>query len=164
VRFHGVIARRRVVHFGAGYAYAQRAIAAAEPMPAWLEPLRARAEQWTGIAAQAFEEALITHYPPGAGIGWHRDAPQFGTIVGVSLLGACRLRLQCGTGAARQTRAAVLERRSAYVLAGEARWTWQHSIPPLATPRYSITFRTLRPRSDRTDDGPIDGRCTMARG
>jgi alkylated DNA repair dioxygenase AlkB len=30
------------------------------------------------------------------------------------------------------------------VLAGEARWKWQHSIPPTKEERYSITFRTLR--------------------
>jgi hypothetical protein len=81
---------------------------------------------------------------------------------GVLLLAACRLRFRRGAGAARPTPAAVLEPRSAYVLAGEARWQWQHSIPPLAAPRYSITFRTLRARSDGAADAPIDGRCRMA--
>jgi alkylated DNA repair dioxygenase AlkB len=164
LEMRGRVARRRTVHFGWVYGYTSWRIAPGPPIPAIQHPLRARVAALAGVDADALVEVLVTEYPSGAGIGWHRDAPQFGTIVGVSLLGACRLRLQCGTGAARQTRAAVLERRSAYVLAGEARWTWQHSIPPLATPRYSITFRTLRPRSDRTDDGPIDGRCTMARG
>jgi alkylated DNA repair dioxygenase AlkB len=36
-----------------------------------------------------------------------------------------------------------LEPRSAYVLRGDARWRWQHSIPPTKALRYSITFRTL---------------------
>jgi hypothetical protein len=26
-------------------------------------------------------EVLLTRYPPGAGIGWHRDAPMFGPEV-----------------------------------------------------------------------------------
>jgi alkylated DNA repair protein (DNA oxidative demethylase) len=38
----------------------------------------------------------------------------------------------------------TLEPRSGYVLAGEARRSWQHSIPPAKELRYSITFRTLR--------------------
>ena len=90
-------------------------------------------------------------YPAGAGIGWHRDAPQFGLVVGVSLLGACRMRFQRGTGSARQTRALELAPRSAYVLDGAVRWQWQHSIPPTKSPRYSVTFRTLRERRDSHD-------------
>ena len=68
----------------------------------------------------------------------------FGVVVGISLLGACRMRFQRGAGGVRQTRAVVLEPRSAYAFVGEARWQWQHSIPAMKTPRYSITFRTLR--------------------
>jgi alkylated DNA repair dioxygenase AlkB len=156
VRFRGVIARRRVVHFGAGYAYAQRAIAAAEPMPAWLEPLRARAEQWTGIAAQAFEEALITHYPPGAGIGWHRDAPVFGpTVVGLSLAAPCALRFRRAVGAAWERFEIESPPRSGYVIGGAARAAWQHSIPPVRETRFSITLRTLRrPRAVGTAPAP----------
>jgi alkylated DNA repair dioxygenase AlkB len=44
----------------------------------------------------------------------------------------------------------LLEPRSAYLLAGPARWAWQHSIPPTPATRYSITFRTLREAGDRT--------------
>jgi hypothetical protein len=80
----------------------------------------------------------------GGGDRLHRDAPQFGVVVGISLLGACRMRFRRGAGAARQTRAVVLEPHSAYAFVGEARWQWQHSIPAMKTPRYSITFRTLR--------------------
>jgi len=33
----------------------------------------------------------VTRYPPGAAIGWQRDAPMFGpTVVGVSLGAAAR--------------------------------------------------------------------------
>jgi len=99
-----------------------------------------------GVEGDALAEVLVTHYPPGAGIGWHRDAPAFGVVVGVSLLGACRLRFQQGRGAARKTRALTLAPRSAYVLDGAARWQWQHAIPPGREERYSVTFRTLRAR------------------
>ena len=38
----------------------------------------------------------------------------------------------------------VLQPRSAYVLADDARWRWQHAISPTKALRYSITFRTIR--------------------
>lgn len=87
---------------------------------------------------------LVTRYPPGAGIGWHRDAPLFGPkVVGISLLAACRLRFQRRTADRRLVHEVPLARRSAYVLAGAARWAWQHSIPAMAELRYSLTLRTL---------------------
>jgi alkylated DNA repair dioxygenase AlkB len=95
---------------------------------------------------------LVTEYTPGAGIGWHRDAPSFGVVVGVSLLGPCRFRFARGAGGARETRAVILEPRSAYVLSGPARWQWQHSIPPGKTARYSITFRTMRAPTEAVID------------
>jgi alkylated DNA repair dioxygenase AlkB len=157
VEMRGRVARRRTVHFGWVYGYASWRVDPGPPIPAALLPLRARAAALAGVEPEALVEVLVTEYPPGAGIGWHRDAPQFGPVVGVSLLGECRLRFRRGTGAERQTRAAVLEPRSAYVLAGQARWQWQHSIPPHSALRYSITFRTLRARPETTADAPPEG-------
>lgn len=65
-------------------------------------------------------------------------------MIGVSLAGACRLRFRRGAGERRRVWEVLLEPRSAYVLTGEARRSWQHSIPPATELRYSITFRTLR--------------------
>jgi alkylated DNA repair dioxygenase AlkB len=67
-------------------------------------------------------------------------------VVGVSLAGSCRLRFQRGTGDRRRVWEVALEPRSGYVLDGEARRSWRHSIPPTRALRYSITFRTLRRR------------------
>jgi alkylated DNA repair dioxygenase AlkB len=92
----------------------------------------------------AFPEALVTEYQPGAGIGWHRDAPPFGIVTGISLAGTCRMRFQKGTGPARQVSAIELPPRSIYLLTGSARKDWQHTIPPTKELRYSITFRTLK--------------------
>jgi DNA oxidative demethylase len=89
-------------------------------------------------------DLLVTQYPPGAGIGWHPDAPQFGDVSGVSLLTACRMRFRRGRPRARETAELTLEPRSAYVLSGPARTQWQHHIPPVAQERWSMTFRTLR--------------------
>jgi alkylated DNA repair protein (DNA oxidative demethylase) len=148
LQMRGQVARRRTVHFGWVYGYESWRIEPGPPIPGILLPLRERAAGLAGVEPDALVEVLVTEYPPGAGIGWHRDAPQFGSVVGVSLLSACRMRFQRGTGAVRQTRGTVLEPRSAYVVAGEARWQWQHSIPPTKALRYSITFRTLRARPD----------------
>jgi alkylated DNA repair dioxygenase AlkB len=150
----GQVARRRTAHFGWVYGYESWRIEPGPPIPAALLPLRARAAELAGLAPDALVEVLATEYPPGAAIGWHRDAPQFGSVVGVSLLGAARMRFQRGTGPARRTCVATLEPRSAYVLAGEARWRWQHSIPPVKEWRYSITFRTLRPDARSTRGRP----------
>jgi alkylated DNA repair dioxygenase AlkB len=107
-------------------------------------PVRERAAQIAGLEPQQLVEVLVQKYPPEATIGWHRDAPAFGTVAGVSLGSECRLRFQRGRGEERRIWEVLLEPRSGYVLAGKARTSWQHSIPPTKKLRYSITFRTLR--------------------
>ncbi len=87
----------------------------------------------------------MTEYTPGTPIGWHRDRPQYGIIVGVSLLSSAILRFRCQAGAGWARHAQLLEPRSLYVLSGPARELWQHSIPAVDALRYSVTFRTLRP-------------------
>ena len=144
VRMRGVAARRRTAHFGWLYGYESWRIEPGPPIPPFLLPLRERAAALAAVDAERFVEVLVTEYTPGAGIGWHRDAPMFGEVVGVSLLGACRLRFRRGKDGTAETRAVELAPRSAYVLDGEARTLWQHSIPPARTLRYSVTFRTLR--------------------
>jgi alkylated DNA repair dioxygenase AlkB len=144
VKMRGQVARRRTAHFGWVYSYESWRIEPGPPIPEFLLPLRQRAAALAGVGADDLAEVLVTEYAPGAGIGWHRDAPMFGVVIGISLLGACRFRFQRGTGEARETRVVTLEPRSVYVLTGAARWQWQHSIPPTRERRYSVTFRTLR--------------------
>jgi alkylated DNA repair protein (DNA oxidative demethylase) len=145
VRMHGVAARRTVKHYGVDYAYDSREVRPTEPLPSELEWLRLRSAELGGVEAERFVEVLISRYPEGATIGWHRDAPMFGsTVVGVSLGSACRLRFRRGSTGNWQTYEVTAEPRSAYVLSGAARWAWQHSIPATPALRYSITFRTLR--------------------
>jgi len=154
VEMRGQIARRRTAHFGWVYGYESWRITPGPPLPEFLLPLRERAAGIAGVDAAALAEVLVTEYPAGAAIGWHRDAPQFGVVIGVSLLSVCRMRFQRGRGANRETRAVTLEPRSAYVLTAEARQQWQHSIPPMRALRYSVTFRTLRTRERGERDGP----------
>lgn len=75
VRMHGVSARRTTRHFGVTYDYERRSVEATEPIPAELVALQAKAAEFAGAVAEDFVECLVTRYPPGAGIGWHRDAP-----------------------------------------------------------------------------------------
>ena len=150
LEFHAVVmhdtpARRTTAHFGWDYGYESRDIHPAEPIPDFLTGLRERAAGLIDVAPDALAEVLLTRYPPGATIGWHRDAPMFGPeVVGVSLLGPCvmRFRRRAGTGFVRYDQ--PLARRSAYVLGGAARTIWQHSIPAVPALRYSVTFRTLK--------------------
>ena len=86
----GVVARRRVAFFGASYDAGAAPIA---PLPEFLLPLRMRLAAWVGLYPALFAMALVNEYPPGAPIGWHRDAPQYDLVAGVSLLSACRMKL-----------------------------------------------------------------------
>jgi DNA oxidative demethylase len=145
IRMHGVVAKRTAKHYGFDYDYERRqALAEAEPIPDWLLPVREKAASLAGAEPHELVEALVQRYPEGAQIGWHRDAPMFGTVVGVSLLSSSRMRFRRELDGERQTAELVLEPRSGYVLAGEARTKWQHHVPPAKSERYSITFRTLR--------------------
>ena len=141
----GQTARRTVRHFGLDYAYASGHLEPADPLPAELEWLHERAASLIEREPGDLVQILVSRYPPAAGIGWHRDAPMFGSrIVGVSLAAAARMRFQRTLKSGRETAEITLAPRSAYVLAGAARWSWQHSIPAAKALRYSITFRTLR--------------------
>lgn len=144
VQMYGVTAKRRVAQFGWHYSFETWKLAPAAPMPAQFFGVRERAAALAGIDAEEFSEILVTQYGPGAGIGWHRDAPPFGIVAGISLGGECRMRFQRGKGNERVTAAVILPRRSMYLLTGEARTHWQHTIPPVKEQRWSITFRTLR--------------------
>lgn len=150
VVMHGQTARRTVRHFGYHYGYESWRLTAADPLPESLRWLRDRGAAFAGVAAAELVEALVTRYPPGAGIGWHRDAPMFGpTVVGVSLLSECRMRFREGPVGARHTLAIDLAPRSCYVISGAARSAWQHTIPGTKALRYSITFRTVRSAAGR---------------
>jgi alkylated DNA repair dioxygenase AlkB len=149
--FRGYLANRRVVGFGARYDDASRSVTDAAPIPAWLQPLRDSVAGLAGLAPAVFATALINEYAPGAGIGWHRDRPQFGLVAGVSLLSPCVLRLRRQAGAGFERIAVPLAPRSAYLMSGPARHAWQHSITPGEALRYSITFRTRTGRTDAVD-------------
>jgi alkylated DNA repair protein (DNA oxidative demethylase) len=145
VTMRGQTARRTVRHYGYDYGYESWQLVPAEALPEALAWLRDRAARLAGLEPDELVQTLVSRYPPGAGIGWHRDAPMFGrAVVGVSLGSACRMRFQRRAGDVRRVFDLELAPRSAYVLGGPARSAWQHSIPATKSLRYSITFRTVR--------------------
>src|SRR5215210_6767321 len=126
VRMHGQVARRTVRHYGVSYDFEAAQITPGDPVPEWLLGLRDRCADLLDVPDERLAECLLTRYPPGATIGWHRDAPMFGDVVGVSLGSACLLRFQRGQGDQRRVFEQVLEARSGYVLTGPSRSAWQH--------------------------------------
>ncbi len=146
-RYKQYTARRRVASFGGKFDYDNNRLLPAPPIPPAFEPLRQRVARWLGVAPALFSQMLVAEYAPGTPLGWHRDVPDFESIVGVSLRGEGEMRFRPyppESARAADLRSLVLPPRSAYVLEGPARWQWQHSIVPTQVLRYSISLRTAR--------------------
>ena len=148
--FHGYLANRRIYSFGHRYVFAGQEPRTDGSIPHYLRPLMHIASQISGRPADAFEQAMVTEYAPGAGIGWHRDRPSYEDIVSVSFLAPCTLRLRRKAGKGWERRAVPVAPRSVYLLYGAAREEWQHSIAPMDVLRYSVTLRTFRPGKGAT--------------
>lgn len=143
VSLFGQTAKRRVAHFGLHYHYDKRTVQPTTPPPEWLNELIKRAAQLLHEPVAHIAELLITDYPVGAGINWHRDAAVFKDIIGISLASSSLIYFRNRANKKEQIKL-MLEPGSAYVLKGDIRNDWEHRIPPVNTPRYSLTLRTLR--------------------
>jgi alkylated DNA repair dioxygenase AlkB len=143
-RFHQWEGKRLTAYFGLGYDFSRGAVLDAAPFPDWLRALADGAAERAELDPAALVQGLVIRYDPGAGIGWHRDRPQFGTVLGLSLSSEVVLRLRRRTAQGFERRAVTLPPRSLYRLEGPARWDWEHSILPVAETRRSITLRSLR--------------------
>jgi alkylated DNA repair dioxygenase AlkB len=144
-RFQGFTGKRLTTSFGWAYDFDNGRISQAEPIPDWLEPLRRRAADFARLATEDLVQALVIRYDPGAGIGWHRDRPQFDEVVGVSLGAPVVLTFRQRTATGFRRVKLPLAPRSAYHLAGEVRSAWEHGISAHDALRFSITFRSLKP-------------------
>lgn len=142
--FHGFLGKRRIVSFGWQYVFDGSGLRRTEDIPPFLLPYRDRAAAFAGLTPEDMQHVLVTEYAPGAGIGWHKDRSVFGEVVGLSLLAPARLRFRRRRGERWERRSLTAEPRSAYLLRGESRTQWEHSIPAVDALRYSITFRNFR--------------------
>jgi len=92
--FHGYTGKRRVVSFGWKYDFSGGQLMKADNIPDFLLELRTLAASFAHMEPAVLQQALVTEYRPGAGIGWHRDKAVFGQVVGISLLTPCVLRFR----------------------------------------------------------------------
>ena len=141
--FRGFTGKRRTVSFGWRYDFKSGGLTKTDDMPGFLIGLRARAEAFAENPPGGFQQVLVTEYPPGAGIGWHKDRSVFGDVVGISLLSPCTFRMRRRMGDRFECKSLTAEPRSVYLLRGPSRTEWQHSIPGVEALRYSITFRNI---------------------
>jgi alkylated DNA repair dioxygenase AlkB len=142
--FHGYLGNRRIFTFGHKYMFAGADDREDHSIPDEMRPLMEMAGQISGQPAERFKQIMVTEYAPGAGIGWHLDRPNYEDIVSISFLAPCALRLRRKAGDTWERRTAQIAPRSAYLLHGAVRTSWQHSIAPMDRLRYSVTLRTFR--------------------
>lgn len=148
-RFHGWLGNRKTLSFGWRYDFENSSFTPAEPIPDWMQSLRERAAVFAGLKSDELVHALVARYDPGAGIGWHRDRDIFEKVVGISLNTPTTLRFRLRSVSGFRRAKLEVEPRSAYLLSGEARHDWEHSISPGGSLRFSITFRSLSDKGRR---------------
>jgi alkylated DNA repair protein (DNA oxidative demethylase) len=140
----GQPSRRGIVRFGSDYGSDIGGVHPVAPIPEELIAFRQICATKANLPAESFVSTVVTRYPPGAGIGWHRDFPMFGPVVfGVSLLSSCVFKLREKLNP-QNVLSITLAPRSLYVMSGPAREECEHCIAGVRALRYSITFRTLR--------------------
>lgn len=145
--FQGYEAKRKVASFGHDWSFEKRSLSKGNEIPDVFHPLIQKVADHISVSKQDFAELLITEYPPESVINWHRDAPPFDVIAGISLLSECTFKLR-PHDKAKQKRGSIIsfpvKQRSLYIIQGSSRSHWEHSIAPVKNLRYSITLRTLR--------------------
>jgi alkylated DNA repair dioxygenase AlkB len=144
--------QRRVQHYGYRYDYKARQVERSMfvgKLPAWAS-LVGDSFVAKGWFAAAPDQMIVNEYQPGQGISAHVDCvPCFGpAIASLSLLSPCVMEF-----ISRETKEVVplvLAPRSLVVLTEDARYQWQHRIPPRKSDdgvkrgrRVSLTFRTV---------------------
>lgn len=146
-RYKDYSARRRVASFGGQFDYTAMQLKDEPPVPETFAPLIDKVAGLLGVAPALFTHMLVAEYRPGTPLGWHRDVPDFESIVGISLLGTATMKFRPYphvVGQRAQVMQLELPPRSLYVIEGDARWHWQHSVAATREQRYSITLRTRR--------------------
>ena len=149
-KYYQFTGKRRTLSFGWEYEFGKSDIRTAPDIPAFLLPVRTRAGKLFNIDPNSLIQASIIEYSTGSPIGWHRDIPHFGVVVGISLGAACRMRFRkYSRGRTKKINrdeilSIELQPRSIYLMSGASREMWQHSIPPVKELRYAIMMRTLR--------------------
>lgn len=151
-QFHQWTGKRLTCSFGWSYDFQTGVLARTEPIPAWLLGIRNRAATFAGLALHDLVQSLLIRYDPGAGIGWHKDRPIYGDVIGISLGAPAVMRFRRSQDKHWLRAVAPLAPRGIYHLSGEVRSAWEHSIVAIDLPRYSVTFRSFS-RQGRSQAG-----------
>jgi alkylated DNA repair dioxygenase AlkB len=152
-KYYQFTGKRRTASFGWQYEFGKTEITTAPDLPAFLLPVRTRAGKVFDIDPNSLAQLSIIEYSTGSPIGWHRDIPHFGVVIGISLGAACRMRfrkydrVRSKNSKRDEILAIELQPRSIYLMSGASRQIWQHSIPPVKELRYSIMMRTVRAKA-----------------
>ena len=155
-KYYQFTGKRRTASFGWQYEFGASEVTAAPELPPFVLSVRARAERVFDIDPNTLIQVSIIEYSPGSPIGWHRDIPHFGVVIGVSLGAACRMRFRKFSRVRTKQRnrdevlSMELQPRSIYLMSGASRESWQHSIPPVKQLRYAIMMRTLRAKPEKS--------------
>jgi alkylated DNA repair dioxygenase AlkB len=136
---------RRVKSFGFRYDYTLQKLQESDPIPDWLQAVARDVERFGDLREGDVRQVLCTDYDVGVGIGWHRDKPHFDEVFGLSLASSCKFRFRRRKAEGWERFTLNVEPRSLYLMQGEARHGWEHSIGAVEQRRYSITFRTMKP-------------------
>ena len=153
-RYYQFTGKRRTASFGWQYEFGASEVTAAAELPPFLLSLRTPAGKLFAIDPNTLIQASIIEYSTGSPIGWHRDIPHFGDVIGISLGAACRMRFRKYSRVRTKKRnrdevfSIELQPRSIYLMSGASRESWQHSIPPVKELRYAIMMRTLRAKRE----------------
>ncbi|KAA3639639.1 MAG: alpha-ketoglutarate-dependent dioxygenase AlkB [Bacteroidetes bacterium] len=148
--------KRRVQHYGYKYDYRARAINESmkvAPLPDWVNPIIEKMLVG-GVFPTAPDQMIINEYQPGQGIAAHVDCvPCFGEqIISLSLGSTAVMEFKGLKTNQKITK--LLTPGSLLVMEGDARYNWQHGIPPRKSDlingkrkqrsrRLSLTFRKV---------------------
>src|SRR3954463_7789087 len=85
MKFHQYEAKRKVISFGKGWSFTEQKLKEGNDIPSEFSSLVTKIANQLSIPEASIAQMLLTEYPPGSVINWHRDAPPFDIIAGLSL-------------------------------------------------------------------------------
>jgi alkylated DNA repair dioxygenase AlkB len=142
----------RAISYGWKYDLSSAAFSPCDPPPEGFAFVRQIAANFADLTSESFVQCLLNRYEAGAEISWHCDKPIWEDIVGISLGAPTTMGFRRAVQGGYVYAEAELPRRSIYLLSGEVRTHFDHSIPPLKETRWSITFRTFSDEGRRLRD------------
>lgn len=134
---------RSSISFGWKYDFRNDSFIPCAPIPQGLRAVCETAAGFAGVEAEEFAECLINRYERGAIIQPHSDKPVWELVIGISLGSAAVMTFSRPSEDGGDSIDILMPPRSMYLMSGEARHVYRHSLPPVPATRWSITLRTF---------------------